>query len=425
MPRTSEPATTDPRAGWKVIAALSLGYVGVYLCRKNLSVAVPLLQDAFGATKQEVGQIASVGTLAYAIGKIVNGPIVDRLGGRTGFLVALCSVALFGAAGALAPGLAVLALLYGLNRFAGSAAWGAMLKLVPTWFGTARAATVIGVLSLSYVAGGVAATLLARQILQGGGGWRSVMGAPSVLVLLIAVLVATAVRSGPLHPPPPRTAAPSALARRLAFLELFRRPQFLVVCALSFTITLMRESFNNWSVDFLTSIQGGTKSVATAALQSVGFDLAGAVAIFVTGVAYDRVPPERRRWFLAGNLALLAAVLAALPRAVLASPNAGPALVGLVGLLVYGPFSLLSGVMALESGGARLAASAAGITDGVGYLAGVLAGGMLGKLLDVGGYSLGFGCLAGLTLISALVALGVRPAPSEALEAGRPPGPDH
>jgi sugar phosphate permease len=58
--------------GWRVVLVLALGYVGVYLCRKNLSVAVPLLQQAFGATKAEVGTVASVGTVAYAIGKMVN-----------------------------------------------------------------------------------------------------------------------------------------------------------------------------------------------------------------------------------------------------------------------------------------------------------------------------------------------------------------
>src|SRR5690242_17874218 len=91
------------RAGWRVVVALIVSYIGIYLCRKNLSVAVPLLQTAFGATKARVGAIASVGTLTYAVGKVVNGPIVDRLGGRRGLLLSLLAVGLFGAAGALAP----------------------------------------------------------------------------------------------------------------------------------------------------------------------------------------------------------------------------------------------------------------------------------------------------------------------------------
>src|SRR6187200_392146 len=118
-----------------VVGALALGYVGIYLCRKNLSVAIPLLREAFDADRQAVGRIASVSTLAYALGKVFLGPVVDRLGGRVGFLGSMALVAVLGAAGAFAPGLAVLTLLYSANRFAGAAGWPSMMKLVPTWFG--------------------------------------------------------------------------------------------------------------------------------------------------------------------------------------------------------------------------------------------------------------------------------------------------
>jgi sugar phosphate permease len=404
------------RAGWGVVAVLAIGYVGVYLCRKNLSVAIPLLQESFGATKEQVGGVASMGTLAYAAGKLVTGPLVDRLGGRRGFLIALAVVALFGVAGAFAPGLAALTLFYGVNRFAGSAAWGAMLKLVPSWFGPARTGTVVGVLSLSYVAGGVLATLFARQVLASGGGWRAVMGVPSSVLVLLTILCVFLVRSGPLEAPrdggaDTRGAADKA-TRRSPIAELLRRPQFLVVCALSFAITLMRESFNTWSVDFLVSIQGGTPSVATAALHSIGFDLAGVISILAAGVAYDRIDPARRRWLMAGTLIALAMVLAALPRVAALNPVYGAVLVGVVGLLVYGPYSLLSGVLAVEAGGAGLAATSAGIIDGAGYVAGALAGAMLGRLLDVGGYALGFRVLSVVTILSSVLALALRPAPA-------------
>jgi sugar phosphate permease len=406
-----ESRATD-RAGWRVVGALVLGYIGVYLCRKNLSVAVPLLQEAFGATKAEVGRIASVGTLAYAAGKWLNGPLVDRLGGRRSFLISLLSVALFGAAGAFSPGLGVLALMYGANRYVGSASWGAMLKLVPSWFRARATGTAVGVLSLSYLGGGALATLLARQILGYGGGYRAVMGVPSIFLAAILAVCFFMVRAGPRGDAGESKGAPkeeqAALATALA--ALFRQRQFLVTCALSFTLTLMRESFNTWSVDFLVSIQAGKPSVMTAALQSTGFDLAGFPSILAAGVAYDRMRPERRPWLMAGCLALLALVVALLPGVAARSTGGAAALVALVGLLVYGPYSLLAGALAVESGGKAAAATAAGIIDGVGYVAGALAGVVLGKILDVGGYTLGFHLLAGVTVISAAIALSLRPA---------------
>jgi sugar phosphate permease len=399
-----------PRKAWSVIAALAVGYVGIYLCRKNLGVAVPLLQATFHASKAEVGKIASMGTFAYAMGKLLSGPVVDRLGGRRGFLLSMVLVSIFGAAGALSPGLFGLMIFYGLNRFAGAAGWGAAIKLVPTWFGVVRTATVIAVLSLSYVIGGVLATLLARQIVTFGGGWRAVMGIPSAVLLVAVILCAAFVRAGPHHP---QHKASGDGFKRAALLALLRKPQFLVACGLSFAVTLLRESFNTWAVDFLTSVQTGTRSVATAALHSIGFDLAGAGAIVVAGLAYDRIPAGKRRWLMAGTLVVLAGVLAILPGAAKENLLVATCLLGFVGLLVYGPYSLLSGVLAIESGGAALAATAANVIDGVGYLAAILAGVTFGKLLDVGGYALGFAVLAVITGAAALLALGLRSTPRD------------
>jgi sugar phosphate permease len=391
------------------VAALALGYVGVYLCRKNLAVAVPLLGRAFHAGRGQIGRVVSIGTAAYALGKLTLGPLVDRIGGRAGFLLVLFAVALFGAVSALAPSLALLTVAYSANRYAGAAGWPAIVKLVPSWFRSGRQGTVVALLSLSYVAGGVAATLLARQVLAEGGGWRAVLGVPSLALVAIGIVCVFAVRAGPLGAEIPAGAVSPAPAQP-PWRLLLCRPQFLVVCALSFALTLMRESFNTWSVDFLVSIQHtGARSLTVAALQSTTFDLAGGVGILLMGASYDRTPPRVRRWLIACILGALAVVLALLPGAAARAPAAGVWLVGAVGLLVYGPYSLLAGVFAVESGGEAAAATAAAIIDAVGYLAGILAGEALGRVLDRGGYPLGFECLSAITALSALLALGLQP----------------
>jgi sugar phosphate permease len=410
-----------PAGALGTVAALALGYVGIYLCCKNLAVAVPLLGRAFAASRGGIGRVASIGTAAYALGKVTLGPLIDRVGGRAGFLAVLLAVAVFGGVSALAPSLVLLTVAYGANRYAAAGGWPAIMKLVPTWFGAGRQATVVAVLSLSYVLGGVAATLLARQVLARGGGWRAVLGVPSLVLLAVGMVCAFAVRTGPLGPDSPGAAndqdhrdhrdrgGPPAILRA-PWRVLLSRPQFLVVCALSFSLTLMRESFNTWSVDFLVSIQPtGSRSLSTAALQSTTFDLAGGLGILIMGVGYDRTPAGVRRWLIAGILGSLAAVLAILPGVAARAPASGVWLVAAVGLLVYGPYSLLAGVFAVESGGPAAAATAAAIVDAVGYLAGILAGEALGRVLDRGGYPLGFECLAAITALSALIALALKP----------------
>jgi sugar phosphate permease len=121
---------------------------------------------------------------------------------------------------------------------------------------------------------------------------------------------------------------------------------------------------------------------------------------------------------VAGILLLLAGVLALLPAVHVGQVIPATILLGAAGLLIYGPYSILAGVVAVEAGGTALAATAAGITDGIGYLSAILAGRHLGRILDLGGYGLAFQLMAALTLVSAVIALGLRARPLVVAEEG-------
>ena len=88
--------------------------------------------------------------------------------------------------------------------------------------------------------------------------------------------------------------------------------------------------------------------------------------------------------------------------------------VGLIGFLVYGPYSLLGGVLSVEVHGKGYAATVSGVVDGTGYIAGFFSGILFGRLLMAGGYRLGFEMMAGLTLVSAVLScfLYTQPAPT-------------
>ena len=88
------------------------------------------------------------------------------------------------------------------------------------------------------------------------------------------------------------------------------------------------------------------------------------------------------------------------------------AAIGLIGLLSYGPYSLCAGVLSLEIRGKDFVASVAGLVDASGYLAGIISGYIFGRVLDHGGYTLGFHCLGIITVVGAVLCLGLnRPRP--------------
>ena len=87
---------------WCTVALLATGYAGYYMCRSDLSIALPLLIReltnrgvAPDAAKIQLGSIASLGVLAYAIGKFPSGWLADFLGGKRSFLIGMAGAVLF------------------------------------------------------------------------------------------------------------------------------------------------------------------------------------------------------------------------------------------------------------------------------------------------------------------------------------------
>src|ERR1700691_5625373 len=78
--------------------------------------------------------------------------------------------------------------------------------------------------------------------------------------------------------------------------------------------------------------------------------------------------------------------------------------VALVGFTLLGPYSYLAGAMSLDFGGQRGSATAAGIIDGFGYIAGWLSGVTVARISVAYGWSTAFFALAGVSLVTAFVA---------------------
>jgi len=241
------------------------------------------------------------------------------------------------------------------------------------------------------------------------------MGAPSVVLLgLFALCAALLPRD---HGADRHAVDPSEARKGFSWAlvgELLRLRPFWIICALSFTLTLLRETFNDWTVDFIKTEGGPQLSVRVAAFLSTPFDICGAVGILFIGILVGRLRGRERAWLLASSLILLVAILVSLPLLVPLGLYAIVPAVGAVGFLSLGPYSLMAGYFAVQLRGTQCAGTVSGIVDSVGYLAGVLAGSAFGWLLDHGGYTLGFHVLAGLSLISAILAFFLRIEPRPA-----------
>jgi OPA family glycerol-3-phosphate transporter-like MFS transporter len=194
--------------------------------------------------------------------------------------------------------------------------------------------------------------------------------------------------------------APRSLAALV--LPLLRSRAFVMVCLLSFAATMVRETFNTWSPQYLRDFAGFT--VSHAASMSAIFPAVGAVSVLLAGWGSDRLGPNARSLLLCVGLAATAAALL-----VLMSLRGGAGgllpvtMIGVVAFCLLGPYSFLPGAFALDFGGKQGGAVASGMVDGTGYLGGVAAGTVMARLSVVFGWG---GVFVALAVMSVLAALG-------------------
>ena len=407
------------------VSLLALGYAGYYFCRSDLSVVLPLLIKDLGAhgipadvAQVHLGFIASAGVLAYALGKFISGSLADLFGGRNNFLAGMAGAVLFTILFALGGGFPIFTIAWIGNRILQSTGWVGLVKVSSRWFSYSIYGTVMAVVSLSYLFGDAASREIMALLLGAGMGWRGIFftGAGLLFLLFIANLILLRETPQERGLPAPITnplnvyADPKAdKSTEKPSLGTILRPLlaskfFWMVCGLSLGTTLLRETFNLWTPTYFSAYVG--LSNADAASRSALFPLLGGVSVLVAGFMSDRLGLNGRSLVLFGGLASATVCLFALAQVPgHSNPWIPVALVALVGFLLLGPYSYLAGAMSMDFGGDKGAATAAGIIDGVGYLAGVLSGDTMARITVKYGWRNAFVALAVTCLLTAVIAL--------------------
>src|SRR5581483_12403782 len=277
-----------------VVVLLFAGYGSLYFCRADLSVATPLLVDALGrhgiAHDQaiiRIGSIASLGVLAYGLGKFFLAGLGDVWGGRLSFLIGLIGATLFTMLFTLGLSLPLFSVAWLGNRLTQSVSWAGLIKVSSKWFDYSSYGTVLGVLSLSYLIGDAVSRQLMGMLIHRGYGWQAlfyfaaaVAGACLLMNLLFlresrATLGFTEARTNPLNLFAQSESRPASIGALLR--PLFLSPAFQLVCLLSFGCTIVRETFNMWTPVYLRDYLGYNAGDA-AGLSSI-FPGVGAISV--------------------------------------------------------------------------------------------------------------------------------------------------
>lgn len=173
-PPTPEPVTVSAKIGsyrWTVCALVFAATTINYLDRQVVGLLKPVLEQQFNWTESDYGAIVTAFTTSYALGMVVFGRVIDKIGTKTGYAL---SIVIWSVA-AMAHALAKSTFGFGIARAAlgvgESGNFPAAIKAVAEWFPKKERALATGLFNCGANVGAIAAPLLVPWIVSAYG-WQ-------------------------------------------------------------------------------------------------------------------------------------------------------------------------------------------------------------------------------------------------------------
>jgi len=187
------------RYRWKICALLFFATTINYIDRQVLGILAPTLQTELRWSETDYGAIVSWFTLAYAIGYLGVGRLLDRIGSRIGFALSVTVWSLAAMGHALASSAAG----FGVARFAlglgESGNFPASLKTVAEWFPTRERAFATGIFNAGSNMGAILTPIIVPVIVLRWG-WRAAFIVTGALGFLWLIAWLVMYRTPETHP---------------------------------------------------------------------------------------------------------------------------------------------------------------------------------------------------------------------------------
>jgi ACS family hexuronate transporter-like MFS transporter len=195
-------STTASKIGnyrWTICALLFFATSINYIDRQVLGLLAPTLQKEIGWTEVDYGNIVSWFTAAYALGFLGVGRMMDKLGVRAGFAIAIVTWSVAAISHALASGVAS----FGAARFAlglgESGNFPGAIKTVAAWFPPKERAFAAGVFNAGSNVGAILVPIFVPWIALTWG-WRMAFVVTGALGFLWLIAWLAIYRDPAVHP---------------------------------------------------------------------------------------------------------------------------------------------------------------------------------------------------------------------------------
>lgn len=406
----------------RIVNWMSLGflYACFYMTRYNYTAASPFLADLLGWKNTQLGVFETIMPLVYGLSVVLNGPFADRIGGKRAFLFGAVGVAimnfLFGMAslGVVSPAiwagtglarhvstppvlkfglsggmiLTLMAIVWGLNGYFQSFGALSIVKVNAQWFHVRERGTFAGIFGVLIRMGlllafqGVPLILLAFP-------WQYAFWIPGACVLALFVINYYFMENSPKDAGlgdfetgddiEDDDSRPSSI--QFVLQKVFASRVMWMIALGSMMLGFVRRSVvDAWWPKYFVDFHGADKAHFATYLPYIiatwGIALAGILGGFVFGIASDRTFGGRRAPVITFGFIGMAILLALFGVSDMLNfgPVAAACFLVLLSFCVNGAHGMIGGAASMDFGGKKAVATAAGLFDGMQYLAGAFVG---------------------------------------------------
>ena len=355
----------------RMLTGLTLIYAFFYTARGVLDVVKKPLLDGGVYDADQLGTIGTCLLVAYAVGKLLNGFVADRVQVSRFLALGLGVSAVFNILMGLNSLYLVACALWLFNGYSQGVGAATCVRSLTQWFSGSERGRAYGVWSAAHSLGEGATVLVTASIVVHLG-WRAGFIAPGIACLIVAVVSLFVLRDRPqayglpeVHDWKGEPHTDTAPTTRAAQLEVIRNPAIWVCALASAFLFVTRYGIKSWGILYLQEHRGYSLPSAAAfiAINTLS-GIFGAVAYgFLSDIAFKaRRPPATLLFGLVEVLALIVLFF---------GPRNGWVLSGALfvyGFTLSGILAALGGLMAVDVSSKRAAGMAMGFIGFISYL---------------------------------------------------------
>ncbi|OQB93406.1 MAG: Regulatory protein UhpC [Verrucomicrobia bacterium ADurb.Bin118] len=386
----------------RVLIASIIGYAMFYFVRKNLSIAMPVMEKSLGITKTDLGLFLTLHGLLYGLSKFGNGFLGDRCNARTFMAFGLALSAVVNIFFGLSSAVLTLGLLWMFNGLVQGIGFPPCARLMTHWFSPKELATNFSIWNTSHSIGAALVVVLCGYLVSTWGDWRLCFFVPAGLAILCSIYLLFALPDTPPSvglPEVEGTAQPEAGTKGFStalLKQAFTNKYIWFLCLANFFVYTVRYGVFDWGPTMLTEMKG--VKLTHAGWMVFAFEGAGVVGMLISGWLTDRIFGGR-----GARVCLISMCLAGISMLLFwklpgQSIWLGTLLLCAAGFFIYGPQALVGTVVA-NLATKQVAATAIGFTGVFAYASTLISGWGLGALVQHYGWEAG---LAGLTGMAAI-----------------------